>query len=626
MRYRFAAVVAALMLLMGLPGPASNAEVVGARAALAASPASIGQFGQPFQEPGPKCQKKRIHGQEAKVCKPAAVSVVVLPDGRILYWDGLEGFENIKYGTVPEASAAAVNDQSRVLTLSPSPHWAKPTPNDGGANPKGYPNDYLFPNAPKPLDQVFNDPGRAPGALFCSDQVLLENGDVLTTGGTSYYLEPKVPGQPYGVSELEGLRNTRIFHPKNNTWTQTGSMHYGRWYPGVVTLPNGDIFVGGGVTKLVKPAYPNNPAGSNANVPQTETFHLSTGKWTYNGTSADKSFPLFPRLHLLPDGKVFFDSVGQVFNPDGQDYHEASWNNASVYDPAKRTWTDVGMPTLGFRGSTFSIMLPLQAPYTKASFLSAGGIIGVTPGSYFAVPFSRVDTVDTAHGDSFTSTMPSNMNNSRWYSSAVMLPTGQVMAFSGANRDEVVGPGTGNPVRQAELFDPATGTWTPMATAHHGRTYHNTAALLPDGSILVGGHSPIPTGYGAPRTLPGGFSNNFRDPSFEIYNPPYMFWGARPSISSAPDFIRWGKTFTIQTPDASKIDQVVLVRNTAITHLTDGDQREIVLTVVGRTAHSLTLAAPPDGNVAPPGPYMLFVNAKTGKGLVPSISKQLFLG
>src|SRR5205807_6690950 len=178
--------------------------------------------------------------------------------------------------------------------------WTTPTPVDGGANPSGYQDEYLLPNAPPPLDQVFNDKGRAPGALFCSDQVFLANGDVLTTGGTSYYSEPHVPGTNYGVSELEGLKNTRIFHPATGQWTQTGSMHYGRWYPGVVTLPNGNVFVAGGVTKLIKPMYPNRPQDSGHNVLQTETYGLHAGKWTYNGASADKSLPLFPRLHLLP--------------------------------------------------------------------------------------------------------------------------------------------------------------------------------------------------------------------------------------------------------------------------------------------------------------------------------------
>jgi hypothetical protein len=35
-------------------------------------------------------------------------------------------------------------------------------------------------------------------ALFCSSQVSLANGNVLTTGGTKYYLEPNVPGTGYG--------------------------------------------------------------------------------------------------------------------------------------------------------------------------------------------------------------------------------------------------------------------------------------------------------------------------------------------------------------------------------------------------------------------------------------------
>ncbi|MFN2545519.1 MAG: galactose oxidase-like domain-containing protein [Actinomycetota bacterium] len=617
MRKRLAAVAVALLTLALAPALSTHAED-------GPLPSDVGSFGKPFQEPGPKCTTTKMDGQDTKVCKPAAVSVIVMANGRILYWDGLEGFENIKGGTAAEAGDAAVNDESRVLSLSPN-RWFRPTPNDGGANPKGNQNDYLVPGAPAPLDDVLNHDGRAAGALFCSDQVLLANGDVLTTGGTSYYSEPHVPGTGYGVAELEGLKNTRVYHPDTNTWTQTGSMQYGRWYPGVVTLPNGNLFVAGGVTKLIKPVYPKRPEDSGHNVLHTETYDPGTGTWSYNGQSADKSLPLFPRLHLLPDGKIYYDAVGQVFNPAGQDSDELQWNDTAVYDPKARTWTNLDTPTLGFRGSTFSIMLPLEPPYTKASFLSAGGILGVTPGTYIAVPFGQVNTVDTANDDAFTSEMTGSLTNARWYSTGVLLPTGQVMAFSGANRDEVVGPGSGNAIRQAELYDPKTGQWTPVASGHHGRTYHNTAALLPDGRVLVGGHSPIPNGYGYAQTTPGGFSSGFRDPSFEIYSPPYLYWGERPVIADAPSMLKTGTTFTVDTPDASRIDNVVLVRNTAITHLTDGDQREVVLRIVSRTRHSLTLAAPPTKAVAPAGPYLLFLNAKSSKGLIPSISKQVFL-
>ena len=40
---------------------------------------------------------------------------------------------------------------------------------------------------------------------------------------------------------------------------------------------------------------------------------------------------------------------------------------------------------------------------------------------------------------------------------------------------------------------------------------------------------------------------------------------------------------------------------------------------------TVTVATPPNGNIAPPGPYMLFVNGKAADGsLVPSVAKQLF--
>ena len=107
------------------------------------------------------------------------------------------------------------------------------------------------------------------------------------------------------------------------------------------------------------------------------------------------------------------------------------------------------------------------------------------------------------------------------------------MAFSGADRDEVATPGLELPVQQAELWNPSTGDWRPVASGHRPRTYHNSAALLPDGRILIGGHAPITTLYLNHISVPG-FSPNERDPSFELYSPPYLFRGARPQITSAP--------------------------------------------------------------------------------------------
>ncbi|MDQ1713968.1 MAG: hypothetical protein QOE45_3418 [Frankiaceae bacterium] len=614
--------------LLALLLASSAAPALLAPAAQAADPAVTGSFSQPFEEAGPKCAKDAAGHT---ICKPAGVSAVALPDGTVLYWDGLEGMEDVRYNTVLEIGDTAQDDLSRVLDLRrATPTWSKPQPNTGGTPNAGVGDEYL-PGVPHNNDRTDND-----GDLFCSDQVHLADGRVLNVGGTGYYLEPGVPGVPYGLSELEGLKASRIFDTATHTWRAAkGHLSYGRWYPSLVTLPDGHVLVASGVTKLIKPMYPSHPADSGTNVKQTETFDPRTETWTANPASASRSLPLFPRLHLLPDGKVYYDAAGQTFNPDGQSYDEALWNTAAVYDPATQTWRDLGLPAFGpvlkgFRGSGFSQQLTLRAPYTKAEFLSAGGVYGVTPGTYAGTDTSTLNTVDTAAGEAFTTEATGTLNNERWYSTGVTLPTGQVLAFSGADRDEVVAPGSGTAVTQAEMYDPATKTWTALASGHKGRTYHNTAILLPDGRVLVGGHAPINTGYAFP-TNDGraalGLSDAFRDPSFEVFSPPNLFYGARPVIRDYDWSQRYGSRTEIEVGrDARDVASVVLVRNPALTHLIDGDQKVIELPITARHGDSVTVATPPSANVAPAGPYWLFVNKRTAKGLTPSVSRQVYVG
>ncbi|TMC49224.1 MAG: DUF1929 domain-containing protein [Chloroflexi bacterium] len=612
-----------LIATAGLAAAAITPLAAASTQAAATAQAQVGSFSEPFQEPGLPSGSTPCTAQDSRAgrCVPTAVSAAVLADGRILYWNGLEGSERSSASTTLQFGAVAASDQSRILDLARR-SWAKPSPVDGGGtNP---PPDLLLPGTP--YTQGSSD------ALFCSALTQLADGRVMATGGTDYYDEPGIPGTDLGVSELQGLKNTRIFDPASGRWSQSGQMKVGRWYPSTVTLGDNSVFVASGVTKLIKPAYSDAPANSGTNVTQTETYDPKSGSWTYNGPAADHSLPLFPRLHLLPDGKVYYDAGGQTFNPDGQSYDEATWNIAAVYDPATKTWTNLDIPGIGtdypgFKGSTFSIMLPLTSPYSSASFLSAGGVFGTTPGSYVANDASTVTTIDVSGGhDKLSTRQTGNLQNRRWYSTGVVLPDETVMAFSGAQQDGVVGPGYEIPVHQAELFNPETNTWTAMASGHRDRTYHNTAELLPDGSVLVGGHSPIPNGYGTQGSVPGGVTaNNEKDPSFEIYYPPY-FAAQRPTIARAPAALGYGSAVTIATSDAASISKVVLARNTSITHLVDGDQRTVELPVVGRSHSTVTVMVPTNRAVLPAGPYLLFVDKRSGSSLIPSTAVQTFVG
>ncbi|MGH8572073.1 MAG: galactose oxidase-like domain-containing protein, partial [Gammaproteobacteria bacterium] len=132
------------------------------------------------------------------------------------------------------------------------------------------------------------------------------------------------------------------------------------------------------------------------------------------------------------------------------------------------------------------------------------------------------------------------------------------------------------------------------------------ALLLPDATVWLAGGNPVRGQY---------------EQRMEIYKPAYLFQAngtaaIRPSISSAPNSISWGGPFTVQTPDAASIASVVLVRNGAATHAFDMDQRMVGMPFTAGS--ELTVTAPPNGNIAPPGYYMLFILNNLG---VPSLAR-----
>ena len=681
-----------------------------------AAPAVTGEFSQPFAEPtinGQKTDYKCIRrlprpGKEPSGvlytpfwdCKPASVSLNTLPgmDQDFLYWNGLESTENINAHAFGEFGTAAVNDQSRRLDLNPTDPvrsvWTKPSPVDGGANPNGAPEkEFLaIPNElGKLLDPIYND-----GAMFCADQAFLKDGKVIVVGGSIYKNDPPTlpGGQVPGPAEVQGTKAVRIYDPETNRWSQAPSMKFGRWYPTLLTLGDrgnhrGDLFVASGVKNLLKfydeqgldPSgnpwqpgtgvdIPNASNNTGQNVDEVEVF--DNGRWEVEGDEAtidpsDRALPLYPRLHMLPNGHIFYNAAGQVFNPNGGAYNEALWNLAAAYDPATERWNELGIPgaeggsipdpTDGFRGSTFSVMMPLRpesdGSYRKATFLTAGGILGVTPGTYVAINHSRETTVDTGAADSahpsgvMTTRDVGGTEGGRWFSHGTLLPNGEVLATSGARQDETIIPGSEIPVKQAEIYNPETKEWRVDATAHRLRTYHNTAVLLPDARVMVGGHAPL-FGPGFSRSIvpqdplnphrpyAGGQPGNQptsqvdgRDPTFEIYTPPYLRTGQpQPNAPGANRcWSDYGTTQKIDLPfNSSQLASAVLVRNPSVTHIIDGDQRNVELKIISRSGNSVTVRRPPNANVAPPGPYMLFVNRSTAAGLIPSKSRQVYVG
>ena len=135
------------------------------------------------------------------------------------------------------------------------------------------------------------------------------------------------------------------------------------------------------------------------------------------------------------------------------------------------------------------------------------------------------------------------------------------------------------------------------------RFYHSTAMLLPDGRVLSAGSG---ADSGAPDQT-----------NAEMYSPPYLFKGPRPTVSSSPSApIPYGSSFFLGTPDAASIASVSLIRTGAPTHSFDENTRRMSLAFT-QTAGGLNITAPANANLAPPGDYMLFIVNSSG---VPSIA------
>ncbi|MGH9176708.1 MAG: galactose oxidase-like domain-containing protein, partial [Vicinamibacterales bacterium] len=360
-----------------------------------------------------------------------------------------------------------------------------------------------------------------------------------------------------------GIRDTNIFDSLTNTWTRVADMHHPRWYPTAVTLSDGRVLALGG----------QSTPGVFVTVP--EVYDPASNTWALL-EDADLDIGEYPFAYAIPDGKVFI-----VAGPDYQ---------SRTLDVATQTWTAVDEAPI---------------PTGTAAMYEPGKVIATGGGTLNADPvISAAAIIDmTATTPAWQQTAP--MANRRFQHNLVVLPDGQVLAIGGATQYSLVST---NGVLAAEMWDPNSGTWSTMASMQDRRMYHSTALLLPDGRVLAaGGGRTAP----APDFLTG-----------QIYSPPYLFNGPRPTISNAPTATSYGATMTVQTPDAAGIASVALVRLGSVTHAVDFDQRRIPLTF-STTADGLSIQAPASPNVAPPGDYMLFLVNSAG---VPSIAPIVRIG
>ena len=172
-------------------------------------------------------------------------------------------------------------------------------------------------------------------------------------------------------------------------------------------------------------------------------------------------------------------------------------------------------PALAVEGSweaTGSLNVPRQQ--ATATLLADGRVL-VAGGRNFALTqvLNSAELYDPVT-EQFTPT--GSMAEGRWNHTATLLPNGKVLVAGGFGAP--TSSANAQPVlTSAELYDPATGTWTPTGSMSTRRALH-VAQLLPDGRVLVAGgrtcNAPPPTAC----------NSNFTTNTAEIYDPATGTW------------------------------------------------------------------------------------------------------
>jgi N-acetylneuraminic acid mutarotase len=275
------------------------------------------------------------------------------------------------------------------------------------------------------------------------------------------------------------------------TWVPTGQMHVAQAGQTATVLPDGTVLVAGGGTAKAE-LY--NPA--------TRTFS-PTASLPVPVTDATAT--------LLPDGKVLV--AGGL-----HDNHQVA--SAELYNPATGTWSPTGSMTVARSGQTATLL-------KDGEVLAAGGGCngsgyGCDAGS-FEAPLHSAEIYNPATG---TWTRTGSMRFGRQFFTATLLPGGDVLAAGGfAECDDDMCSDN----RSAELYDPTTGKWSVTGSMRTSRD-EQSATLLGNGEVLVAG------GF-----TQEGFGSGHNLSDAELYNPATGTWSPTASMVTA----RSGQTATL---------------------------------------------------------------------------------
>ncbi|MFO1327800.1 MAG: AbfB domain-containing protein [Rubrivivax sp.] len=425
---------------------------------------------------------------------------------------------------------------------------------------------------------------------FCSAATWLPDGRLIVTGGNSATNSVLVNGSSGATSN------------------DAAALADQRWYATMLTLPDGRALIVGGMDPYSEGMVDApDTAIANGTVSMTPELYTPGSGWlSLPGARSRDAFgpdylrASYPRAWVAPDGKVFGISAETLWSLD------VAANGGSG-----------GVTVHGRFKTPASTNAPVNVGATSSAVMFAPGRILQAGGNgYFngdGYPASNKATVVDINGATPVLTETAAMTHARRYINLVVLPDGRVLATGGTR---VGNNGGADAVYPAEIWNPATGTWTLAASAAQIRVYHSATLLLPNGTVLS-------TGGGAP----GPVNNQ----NAEVYYPPYLFRSVGGVAQLAPRPVMTGinalgfahgGAMQVEMADSAAVSRLVLVANGAVTHSFNSGQRFIELPFT-QTGDRLAATLPASAATAPPGYYQVFA---LDAGGVPSRAVIVSLG
>jgi galactose oxidase-like protein len=497
-------------------------------------------------------------------------------------------------------------------------------------------------------------------SVFCSGHSYLGDGRLVVAGGSDS-CPPSLPctNPSFSLSGTFGSRSSWIFDPSVLTgstggwaaWTSIAGPIQQRWYPSALTLADGSVLIAGGLADDCSGSdvYGDTMEVLSVGNPTAWTI-LPVGGAPYLGLPGNEAFRLYPHLRLLtgsPPG--VFPTTADVFltsHEGGIDLGSTGPNCNTSYRISRFLQSDItATPNSQFRrveGNSAPV------PGSVDRFILVGGRNAEASGPCTATAsgtgIALVEDIQFPQnaGAAWTPTWGS-LNTGRTYSNTVILPDESLFVVGGAQFDYQILNALPIPAYAGERLIPSPGQgWVVMAAQDAPRLYHSVAMLLPDGTVLSGGgdfYDPCagagcsPAGYGGiislvPCQFPGADTPQFRfRGDVEIYSPPYLFRGPRPSfvgLSSTVMSYNGSINATVRIPPNATLDRFVLIRPGSVTHATDFEQRYVQLVHTPTfppspnwQVQTFAINSPLNGWQAQPGYWMLFAVTNTG---IPSVA------